>query len=303
MPQSQKIRVSHMAASLGKRVFSPKHAAHALRLHMTRKRSSRAKGDSQLALYSQLIGDFLHLGYFEEDIQPEDMSLNQMKRAQARYCEKVLAHIQDKELPVLDVGCGTGAMLKILLSAGFKPLGLTPDDNQVSHIKTTSLPVLHTRFEDLSCIDQPVGTLLTMESLQYLDPQIVFSKVRESLSIGGRWIICDYLNLKSESEKKPSWNSIYEGLKQHNFKIIHDEDITKNILPTIRFLYFLGEHFGMPLFDYMRVKLQNREPGIYYLLDEVIREFRDVLLNNLAITDPDRFTLKKNYRLLVAIPH
>jgi hypothetical protein len=48
--------------------------------------------------------DFLHYGYFDDPLRrPEDISLGEVTRAQARYSELLLDLAGDPSLPVLDV--------------------------------------------------------------------------------------------------------------------------------------------------------------------------------------------------------
>lgn len=302
MADTSKIRLTDIASSIGKKLFSPTHAYRAIRLHRNR-RTARVNHDAQLALYSQIIGDYLHLGYFDEpSLSPEEISLGAIRRAQTRYAQIIMESIRDFSAPILDVGCGMGGLLKDLQKKGAQTVGLTPDKHQVTFLKER-VPgaIWHTRFEDVATgeLCHQFGTVITAESVQYIDKRKIFEKIRASLAPSGRWILCDYLKRSDSNSSKPSWEFLVQGFNQHGFQIVRDQDITKNILPTVRFLQYLGDRFAIPIFDFIDFKIQSREPGFHYLLSETLAKMRQILENNLSIVNSDRFLEEKSYRLIV----
>ncbi len=301
--ETQKIRISSVARGIGRRLLSPRHAVKALRLHRHRKLSERSEIDPQLALYAKIIGDHLHLGYFDDPaVPPEEMSLGSIRRAQENYTLKIMHHIEDLTQPVLDVGCGMGGLLKVLEQVGVPAIGVTPDDRQVKQLRATrKSPIWHGRFEDISGIELGgrFGSVVTAESLQYLDRKILFQKIRESLLPGGRWILIDYLDRTESDCIRPTWEFLEKEISKQKLRTLHVEDITAHILPTVRFLHFLGDRFAVPIFDFLEMKLKVKEPGIAYLVDDATVRLREVLESNLAIVDAERFTRLKAYRLMV----
>ena len=63
--------------------------------------------------------EHLHLGYCE-DPEKEFISNRDLREAQENYLELCLRTIPDAVQSVMDVGCGTGEMLKRLSAAGRK---------------------------------------------------------------------------------------------------------------------------------------------------------------------------------------
>lgn len=299
----EKIHLSLLASGIGKRIFSPKHAINALRLHKQKGRVERTNEDAQLELYSKIIGDYLHLGYFEDpNTPPESISLDSIRTAQERYSQRILDYVTNPSLPVLDVGCGMGGLLRKLEKLDLVAVGVTPDRRQVDFLRNrTKFPIWNCRFEDIPNTDlnQRFGTVIMSESLQYLDRHRLFEKLDLALAKTGRWIAVDYLEFNNNAIK-PSWQFIERELPNHGFNITMLEDITPHILPTIRFMELLGQRFAIPIFDFLEAKLKQREPGLAYVLDDAICHFRRILVEHLSVVNAQRFIKEKSCRLLVA---
>ena len=112
--------------SVLKRFFYPQHLYQVIKLQLDRKKHKRAFDDAQLKLFSKLLpGDFLHYGYFEDtQIKPEDISLNDIYRAQENYGWQIVNFITDYEQPVLDIGCGGGILAESMAIRGAHVTGI-----------------------------------------------------------------------------------------------------------------------------------------------------------------------------------
>jgi 2-polyprenyl-3-methyl-5-hydroxy-6-metoxy-1,4-benzoquinol methylase len=138
-----------------------------------RKRKRRSI-DKNLKLFAQLApGDFLHYLYFPDpDIDPEDISMSDIRAGGSYYADMLVGLITDRESPVLDVGCGMGVLSRKLLDKGFKAVGLTQDHLQYEHIKENipELEVINSKFENLDRerYFQYFGTIINSESMQYM---------------------------------------------------------------------------------------------------------------------------------------
>ncbi len=172
-PRPRKIKAAAAARSIAGRMLHPKHVVKAIRLQKGRKANKRVYDDAQLALLSQIIpGGYLHYGYFDDpDRCPREISLAEITRAQQRYAELLVELAVDQHAPVLDVGCGMGAMSRLLRDRGFKPTALTPDRFQAGHIGKChpDIPLIQCKFEELPNPDAHAGrygTVFTSESLQ-----------------------------------------------------------------------------------------------------------------------------------------
>jgi len=303
----RKLKAAAIGTSIARRVFNPRHLLHAIRLHRTRKRSKRAFDDAQLALLAEILpGGFLHYGYFDDpDRQPEDISLNELLAAQRRYAELLIEHAQDTTAPVLDIGCGMGGLSAMLLDRGFSPTALTPDRLQARHIQATwpAIPVIQSKFEDLTDPASHAGrygTVFTSESLQYLKLDRALPLLRDILAPGGRWIACDYFRISQAAEKSGhQWEEFRARIQADGWTIAYERDITPHILPTLRYIHMWGLRFGVPLLKFVLLKLQAKQPGLHYILQDAFTQLDGVIEDNLQVINPDTFAKQKRYMLLV----
>src|SRR5580704_8682290 len=133
----RKISGGTLARGVASRLLWPGHLWKAFSLHRHRKANRRKFDDTRLALYSQILpSDFLHYGFFDDVNQlPEEISLHDITRAQARYAELLIDLAGNPSDPVLDIGCGMGGLSRMLRDRGFSPTALTPDRMQIAHIQ------------------------------------------------------------------------------------------------------------------------------------------------------------------------
>lgn len=286
------------------RLIHPRHLSQAVSLHLNRKKERRVVDDAQLQLYAQILPrEFLHFGYFDNaDIAPEDIPLNGVLDAQQRYAELLIDHVTDRDRPVLDIGCGMGVVSTMLHQRGFKPVALTPDRYQIAHIKAkyADIPSLHTKFEDLDLNPEPhkekYGTLLNSESLQYLKLDRALPLIEQILAPGGKWVICDYFYRHTPLRRSPHVLPVFlERIKERGFKVTYQEDITRHVLPTLRFVHMWAVKFGLPLLEFGTMKLKKKQPAVHHLLEVSMKRFRGFLDDQLKTVDPAVFEERFQY--------
>jgi cyclopropane fatty-acyl-phospholipid synthase-like methyltransferase len=223
--------------------------------------------------------------------------------AQNNYGKKLTSLITDFENPVFDVGCGMGGLLAQLNSMDLKAIGLTPDINQIKHIRNKyPNEVIHSKFEDLdgSKYENYFGTFITSESLQYLKLDLALPLIQQVLMDGGKWIACDYFKTGEKGEKSGhNWNLFEQKIKEFGFKITFQEDITPHILPTIAYAHHWATKIGIPLKNYAVGKLKVKAPGFYYALEEAIPQIDQKIEKNVLTVDPEVFAANKRYILMV----
>jgi len=270
------------------------------------KRTERVYNDAQLQLYSKILkGDFLHYGYFKNiDTKPETISINDIEEAQMNYAELFIDKISDKENTVLDIGCGMGGLSALLKEKNLIPNALTPDKNQIGYIKNKypGIPVIEGKFEDINVSNYTdfYGTVITSESLQYLDIEKSVDIIDKILKQGGRWLICDYFKRGQSFEKSGhNWEYFSEVLKKNGWNISYKVDITDNVLVTLKYIYMLGTRIGSPLADFIFGKFKSKQPGFYYLTEDIITSLEESLQKNIEIINPDRFKEEKMYIFMV----
>ena len=313
----RKLNPTALARSVAARVVHPGHLLRAVKLHRGRRRTKRAYDDAQLAVLAQLVpGGFLHYGYFDDaDRRPEDVSLSEVAAAQLRYAEVLLEHAGDKSLPVLDVGCGMGGLVGLLLARGFAPVALTPDRLQAEHVRRAypGVPVVHSRFEDLpdpASHAGAYGTVFTSESLQYLNLDRALPLIARVLAPGGSWVACDYFR---HGDAEPAaagagrggkrsghdWDGFRRRLDAEGWAVAYERDITPQVLPTLRVAHLWANGLGVPLLRFSLLKLRSKHPAVHYLLEDVLDALDGVVEDNLRLIDPATFASNRRYALLV----
>jgi SAM-dependent methyltransferase len=289
-----------------KKVVNPFELVKIIKLQRNRKKVERVRDDAQLKLYSQILrGDFLHYGYFDDPtVQPEDISLNDIYRAQHRYAELLVEQIKNSDDQVLDIGCGMGGLLKLLQDKNLKAVALTPDNTQIHYIsgKYPDIQHYHCKFEDIPLAENlnRFGTLITSESLQYLDLDRSLPLLHKISKPNATWIACDYFRIGDGAEKSGHyWNSFLEKLKTHGWELKFEQDITPNILPTIAYVHLWGHNIGLPLFQFALEKLEVKQPGIYYAIKNIFPFIKQKIDKNLITVNPQIFAENKKYKLMV----
>lgn len=287
------------------RLLHPVHIYRLWVLQRTRKGVNRVYNDPQLKLYHRLLpGDHLHYGYFDDPhISPVDISLGMIYRAQERYAELLADLVIYPQQRVLDVGCGMGGLLGVLNKRGIEALGLTPDKNQAQHIrKNYPNKLLECKFEDMEADENAAqfGTVITSESLQYLDLKRALPLINQILVKEGRWIACDYFREGAAVEKSGHyWDYFVRQLEEQGFKIVMQQDITPHIMPTIAFAHHWSAHVILPMIEFGEEKLLVKAPGWHYMFKNFLESMYEKLNKNLETVDPEQFAAKKKYLLMV----
>jgi cyclopropane fatty-acyl-phospholipid synthase-like methyltransferase len=300
-----KIKAGKAVRSVLKRAASPRHLHRAISLQRQRRKIKRSSNDPQLKLYAEILpGDFLHYGYFDDpDTPPQEISLNDIHRAQLRYAELLLEKITDTSSPILDVGCGMGGLIKLMLDAALQPVALTPNKDQIRYVKEKypQVPAIEAKLEEISATEHSgrYGTVITAESLQYLDFDVALPLIEKLLKPGGRWIASDYFRIDGEKSRSEHWHSFEERVAKAGFRFVHQQDITPNVLPTMRYVHMWGNDIGRPVLNFCFGKLQTKQPGMHYLLQELIGDLTRNMDFYLDVVNPETFAARSKYMLLV----
>lgn len=302
-----KLSAKRVARQVAKRFIHPRDFLQLLRLARTNKRSPKVVDDLQLKVYSQILSaDFLHYGYFDDpSVAPEALSLRDIQRAQLRYAELLLEQISDRDAPVFDVGCGMGGLLNLLLEKGFSPVALTPDHTGAEYIKKKypDIPIIEKKLEEMpeTYYQNFFGTVVTSESLQYLNLDKAIKTIDRILRPGGRWIVSDYFRINKTNERRSGheWQRFLKKLQETDYRIVHQQDITKNVLPTLAYIHMWGRRAVLPVVTFSIEKLQKKHPTLDFLLQEATQDLKVYITDHLDLVSPDIFAREKKYMLLV----
>lgn len=306
MGKKNKLSAGWILKRLLARLFNPRHIFQMIRIARSKGQNLRSAGDAQLNLYSKILpADFLHYGYFDDPGQhPSTISLADIAEAQLRYARLILEKIEDKNDPVLDVGCGSGGLLHLLKQNGFKPVGLTPDSMQIDYIKRKypDIDLIRSKYGRLDAENYvgQFGTVINSESLQYIKLDKAFAVTDKILKSGGKWIIVDYFRTVSDVEKSGHRLEDFKALvDQYYYTLSYERDITAHILPTLAYVHYLGENLGLPLYEFLTGKLGRKHPALHYLIEDVDERARSMFNGYLDLVDPQKFSDSKKYFLLV----
>ena len=275
-----------------------------------------------LVLLHKLTGiKYLHYGFWDENAKP---SLRELPAAQERYAELLIHTLDDhlqqmgldkQEARLLDVGCGTGALLCELNVRDYPTDAVVPSQymhkeaqkalERLPPDKKAQAKIFLCRFEELKRSGPGYDLIFFSESFQYVQLDQAFDKLRELLNPHARVVICDFFSLPGTKNpariggghKLPTF---YAAAAQHQFKILMDRDITKNVSPNFRLLNeTLTEKVG-PASTILHQFLSARHPWIYgtasVLMQKRIKKVRQKYLSGQRTQE--NFERLKSYRLI-----
>ena len=187
----------------------------------------------------------LHYGYWEEGEKLKEegtkLTLDCLRDAQRKYTDTLIAAIPENVKSILDVGCGIGDVSRALSKLKYNVTAISPDRNHAKYFENqlSKLTFLQTKFEDLN-IDNKFDLILMSESQNYFPTEIGFRQCTTLLSPKGYLLVSGMFRKDSGSEIEEVPNTIEDYVKiaeKHGLALMENVDITRNILPTIDFVY------------------------------------------------------------------
>lgn len=284
--------------------FNPLEWWRAWRYAHSQKGFDKARSDLELKFYSRILrNDMLHYGYFDDaSIKPEDISFRMFENAQLNYAHRIIRQLKSSELPVLDVGCGMGGLARLLRKEYKEIECLSPNARQIDYINQSQpgLTSHHCRYEEFKS-RTVYGNVINAESLQYIPLNTAFEKTSQILAPGGRWVITDYFRTASDSriDRPHLLEDFLLACRKFNFSVIHEEDMTLHVLPTIEYVDMYVKRFLYPLRDLGFDKLRIKKPILYYLSKNLRMQLDNKIEKETRTVDPKLFTKERTYRLYV----
>jgi len=284
------------------RLINPVQWIKAYRFHRANSKYDKSSYDLELFLYSKILkNDMLHYGYFDDvNVETETISIRQFEDAQIKYVSNIINQIKNTEGLMLDVGCGMGGLSGMLLEKNYNVEALTPNSNQKQHIdnKYTGLLCHHMKFEDYNT-DKKYDTIINSESLQYINLDTAFAHVDKLLNSGGRWIIADYFRT-GENATNLSGHKLEdfkEKIKSKGWNLVYEQDISLNVLPTIKFAYAFANRFLLPIKHFAFEKLRYKLGWLYYMGYNLHTSINKKIEKEMCAIDPEIFLHDKKYFL------
>lgn len=212
-----------------------------------KKMNSRELG---LVLAQQLLDvEDLHYGLWDDDLE---LKLGNLAAAQQRYNDMLIAQMPapGREVRVLDIGCGTGQLLRQMLDRGYHADGVIPakDLGEAVRRKVAGRGGYQPRIFECGFEEFPAGeysgyydVALFSESFQYISPSVSLPLLQRILKPGGLLLIADFF--RSGAERGPSGDhgfggghpigDFYAAMKRTSFVALKDEDITRRVSPNM----------------------------------------------------------------------
>ena len=295
-----------MILNVARRLVYPRHLVQFLRRARSGKADRKSAHDAELKFCADVLpGDFLNYGYYADPaIPPEKISLHDIQQAQIAYGQLLVDQIRDSRGAVLDAGCGMGGLLNLLVGQGFNAVALTPNHSQLEYIRARhpNISVIEGKFEPavLQPYARRFGTVITSESFQYMKLVPGMRTIEQVLARGGRWVLCDYFRI-AETKRRSGhqWDDFNRALSDNGWRVVSQRDITPHVLPTLRYLHMLGGRVGGAAFDFAVGKLKRKRPGLHYLFEDLVAQWRGYINDQVRTVDPEVFVQEKKYMLMV----
>jgi len=259
----------------------------------------------------------LHYGFWESGAA---ISINEIVKAQEKHTSFLCEHIRDaiadnNTAKILDVGCGTGLVVKKLLQMGYNVDGLVPSNWMAKMAREKVVPykndskgrIYESTFEDfarLNVIDK-YQIVFFSESYQYIDLQSSFNVLGRILSDTGTVIIFDFFRRDGVEGKSPlggghSIGEFYRAVTKNGFKITKDLDVTSNLSPNLQLVSEILAERILPFAETLDKFLSARYKNTLRLLKFLFKKKLDKTKFKYSVErNRENFEKFKTYRLMV----
>ena len=194
--------------------------------------------------------DHLHYGYWTGDIEVDVTNLH---LAQDQYAKFVISHIPDGVRTILDVGCGTGQVARMLLDMGYEVDCVSPCPFLKEHageLLGNSSHIFECFYENLQTANR-YDLVLFCESFQYIDMQQALSNSDKFLNKGGYLLICDIFGRDIKGRDVigggHKLTEFYDLIEESPFRLIENLDITEQTAPNLDLLNDALQNVVQPL--------------------------------------------------------
>jgi len=248
--------------------------------------------------------DHLHYGYWTNDLE---VNIANLRVAQENFAKFLISHIPDRTHTILDVGCGTGQLAKMLIDMGYQVDCVSPSHffaEQARALLGNRSHIFECFYEQLR-IGNRYDVILFSESFQYIDIEEALTKTGGLLNRDGYMLICDFF------KKDAPWKSMISGghplrifydiVSKYPLRLIKDLDITDETAPTIDIVNDAFKKAVHPTVMLVQQLLDKRYPFTSKLLKWVCRK-KINRIDKVYFNDEksgEKFKKFKSYQLLL----
>lgn len=273
--------------------------------------------EAGLLLAQQLFKvDDLHYGWWDEGDQ---ISLANLPAAQDRYNTVLLEAIGRHAASgrVLDIGCGTGKLLSLLLSRGYQAEGVVPSATLHRMVRQRlrsgghdEARVFECKFEDFPASDRlaTYDVAIFSESFQYIPMDQAFAMLKRIMRPHGLVLICDFF--KQEPTAREGHGSLggghqlsnlYPAVQHASFTVLSDTDVTARMSPNLALVDDMLMNRLRPATETIGTYLHSRRPMLTRTLLWLFRRRIDKIQRKYLSGDRNQalFERTKNYRLVL----
>jgi MPBQ/MSBQ methyltransferase len=264
--------------------------------------------DHVLKLYSESIrSPYLHYGFWDdpESIDPNELTLDDMVKAQGRYIEHLASFIPEEVKTILDVGAGIGGNSSYLISKGYEVEALSPDKYQETVFKEKydgQVKFHRSKFENFEPAKK-YDLVFESESACYIEIEPGWETAQKTVRDGGYLLASDYFlyhndgsgdwHIKASHDEK----NYIKKAEEYGFKLIKEFDQTENTMPTLDGAKALMERFIFPTLEFSSNYLGKNHPFILKVIKKAFGKKVDDKMKQLSLLDSKDFKKYKRYMI------
>ena len=264
--------------------------------------------DHVLKLYSESIrSPYLHYGFWDdpESIDPNELTLDDMVKAQGRYIEHLASFIPEEVKTILDVGAGIGGNSSYLISKGYEVEALSPYEYQETVFKEKydgQVKFHRSKFENFEP-EKKYDLVFESESACYIEIEPGWKTAQKTVRDGGYLLASDYFlyhndgsgdwHIKASHDEK----NYIKKAEEYGFKLIKEFDQTENTMPTLDGAKALMERFIFPTLEFSSNYLGKNHPFILKVIKKAFGKKVDDKMKQLSLLDSKDFKKYKRYMI------